>query len=71
MKLGLSELGFTTEYRIQLKKYIKPAYNVHKSGFVKRPAFSSQSELFKSFLNCFDWLDKTRPSKKATSFMDM
>jgi len=30
------------------------------------PAFFSQSELFENVSNCFDWLDKSRPSKKAT-----
>jgi len=28
--------------------------------------FSSQSGLFENFLDCSDWLDKSRPSKKAT-----
>jgi len=29
-------------------------------------AFSSQSGLFENFSGCSDWLDKSRPSKKAT-----
>jgi len=28
--------------------------------------FSSQSGLFENFSDCFDWLDKSWPSKKAT-----
>jgi len=32
-----------------------------------KPGFSSQSELFESFSNSFDWLEKSRPSKTATS----
>jgi len=28
--------------------------------------FFNLSELFENFSNCFDWLDKSRPSKKAT-----
>jgi len=28
--------------------------------------FSSQSVLFETFSDCSDWLDKSRPSKKAT-----
>jgi len=37
-----------------------------KVAFLKGRIFSSQSELVEYFLNCFDWLDKSRPSKKAT-----
>jgi len=28
-------------------------------------------ELFKSFLNCSNWLDISRPSKKPTYFLEM
>jgi len=28
----------------------------------------SQSELFENVSNCFEWLDKSRPSKKAFCF---
>jgi len=37
-----------------------------KVAFLEGRLFSSQSELFEYFLNCSDWLDKSRPSKKAT-----
>jgi len=37
-----------------------------KVAFLKGRLFSSQSELFENFSNCSDWLDKSRPSKKAT-----
>jgi len=33
--------------------------------------FFSQSMLFENFLNCSDWLDKSRPSKKATFILIM
>jgi len=33
--------------------------------------FSSQSELFEYFLSCFDWLDKSQPSEKATIVLVM
>jgi len=36
-----------------------------KVAFLEGRLFSSQSELFENFLNCSDWLDKSRPSKKA------
>jgi len=32
---------------------------------------SSQSELFENFSDCSDWLDKSRPSKKATFVLIM
>jgi len=37
---------------------------------VGRPFFS-QSGLFKNFLDCSDWLNKSRPSKKATFILIM
>jgi len=33
--------------------------------------FSSQSGLFKNFSNYSDWLDKSRPPKKATPILIM
>jgi len=32
---------------------------------------NQSSKLFERFFNWFDWLDKSRHSKMATSFMDM
>jgi len=43
----------------------------NKSGFWEDRLFSSQSELFENFLNCSDWLDKSRPFKKATFALTM
>jgi len=42
-----------------------------KVAFLKGWLFSSHSKLIESFLNGSDWLDKSRLSKKTTSFMDM
>jgi len=33
--------------------------------------FSSQSGLFENYSDCCDWLDKSRPSKKATFVLIM
>jgi len=38
-----------------------------KVSFLEGRLFS-QSELFECFFNCFDWLDKSRPSKKLLCF---
>jgi len=35
-------------------------------AFLMGLLFSSQSELLQNFSICSDWLDKSRPSKKAT-----
>jgi len=37
-----------------------------KVAFLEGRLFPSQSELFEYFLNWSDWMDKSRPSKKAT-----
>jgi len=37
-----------------------------KVAFLEGRLFSSQSEFFENFSNCYGWLDKRRPSKKAT-----
>jgi len=42
-----------------------------KVAFLKGQLFFSQSELVESFLNSFDWLDKSWPSKKATFVLIM
>jgi len=42
-----------------------------KVGFLEDRLFSSQSELFENFSDCTDWLDKSRPSKKATFVLIM
>jgi len=41
------------------------------SGFFEGPAFNQQSEQFKVHSKNFDWLEKSRPSKKATFVLIM
>jgi len=42
-----------------------------KVAFLEGRLFSIQSELFEYFLNGSDWLDKSRPFKKATFVLIM
>jgi len=42
-----------------------------KVAFLEDRLFSIQSRLFENFLDCSDWLDKSRPSKKATLILIM
>jgi len=42
-----------------------------KAAFLEGRLFSSQSELLENFSNRSDWLDKSRPSKKATVVLIM
>jgi len=42
-----------------------------KEVFYGGPVFSSQSEVFETFLNRSDWLDKSWPFKKSHFFLDM
>jgi len=37
-----------------------------KVAFLVGRLFSNQSGLFENFSDCSDWLDKSRPPKKAT-----
>jgi len=37
-----------------------------KAAFLEGRLLSSQSEPLENFSNCSDWLDKSRPSKKAS-----
>jgi len=46
-------------------------HDQNKSGFFGGLAFSSQLGLFENFSDCFDWLDKSRPFKKATFVLIM
>jgi len=39
-----------------------------KVAFLEGQLFSSQSELFEYFFNCFDWLDWSLPSQKPLLF---
>jgi len=42
-----------------------------KVAFLESRLFSSQTELFENFSDCSDWLDESRPSKKATFVLIM
>jgi len=42
-----------------------------KVAYLEGRLFSSQSELFQNFTDCSDWLEKSRPSKKATFVLIM
>jgi len=42
-----------------------------KVDFLEGRRFSSQSGLFENFLDCSDWLDNSRPSKKAAFVLIM
>jgi len=41
----------------------------NKSGFFEGPAFFQPIRAFQYFLNCSEWLDKSRLSKKALKFI--
>jgi len=42
-----------------------------KVAILEGQLFSSHSELFENISDCSDWLDKNRPSKKATFVLIM
>jgi len=42
-----------------------------KVAFLKGRLLTSQSEQFKSYSKNFDWLEKSRPTKKATFVLIM
>jgi len=42
-----------------------------KVAFLEGRLFSSQTGLFENFSDCFDWLNKSRPSKNATFVLIM
>jgi len=46
-------------------------HDQNKVTFLEGRFFSSQSELFEYFLNCSNWLQKSRPFKKATFVLIM
>jgi len=59
-------------YAVSLGKTLRAClHGQNKSVFLEGRLFSSQSEPLKSFLNCSDWLDKSRFSKKGTFELDM
>jgi len=42
-----------------------------KVAFLEGRLISNQLGLYKNFSDCSDWLDKSRPSKKAASVLIM
>jgi len=48
------------------KTYIACLHDQNKSVFLKGRLLSSQSEQFEKFSKSPNWLEKSRPSKKAT-----
>jgi len=46
-------------------------HNLNKRGFFGGPAFIQQSEKSEKFSKSPDWLEKSRPSKKATFVLIM
>jgi len=42
-----------------------------KVAFLEGRLFINQSGLFENFSDCSDWMDKSRPSKKATFVLIM
>jgi len=42
-----------------------------KVAYLEGRLYSNQSGLFENFSDCYDWLDKSRPSKKATFVLIM
>jgi len=54
-----------------MKVYLACLHDQNKSNFLEDRPFSSQLELLESFSNGCDWLDKCRPSKKATFVLIM
>jgi len=43
-------------------------HDQNKSGFFRGPAFFQPIRAFEYFLNCSDWLDKSRPLKNPLLF---
>jgi len=43
-------------------------HDQNNSGFLEGRLLSSKSEQSEKFSKCLDWLEKSRPSKKATLF---
>jgi len=66
MHLGTSDLYFQL-YFYSLVYMIK----AKAAAFLEGRLFSSQSEILENFSNCSDWLDKSRPTKKATFVLIM
>jgi len=61
------EPAFTSPSSV-LKTYLVCLHDQSKSGFFGGPAFFQPISFFLETSDCSDWLDKIRPSKKATLF---
>jgi len=46
-------------------------HDQNKSGFLEGRLLSSQSEQLKKYLKSSDWMEKSRPSKKAAFVLIM
>jgi len=67
----LSSFGFAYTPTTLVTNQTACLHDQNKSSFLEGRLFSSQPGLFKTFSGCFDWLDKSRPSKKATFVLIM
>jgi len=54
-----------------IREILASLHDQNKSGFLAGRLLSSRSEKFEKFLKSPDWLEKSRPSKKATSVLIM
>jgi len=53
-----------------LKLFIAYLHDQNKSGFFRGPVLFQPIRLFENFLDCSDWMDKSRPSKKSPFCFD-
>jgi len=64
--------GKTSKSHLFTSSHIQPVSMIKaKANFLESRFFSSQSGIFENFSDFFDWLDKSRPSKKATFVLIM
>jgi len=54
-----------------LHSYLACLHDQNKSGFLEGLLLSGQSQQFKKYSKSSDWLEKSRPSKKATFVLIM
>jgi len=72
MQRASSNVSIRPEHTRMEKSYLVINYSLltvhdqNKSGFLEGRLFSSQSEQFKKYSKSSDWLEKSRPSIKAT-----
>jgi len=58
-------LHFGNKFTV-VPSFLACLHDQNKSGFMEGQLLSSQSEQSEKFLKSLDWLEKSRPSKKAT-----